>query len=379
MDTQKRKWYQKAWDLLLSKHRIKETEGEKEEEDVFPKHESRELEELERLVTIEPRPIPPEGFESDPYGELYPIYPNQHGSFWYHQADADTILYAPDYIAVETETTGLDVDNDKIIEIGAVRVHNGRIVDRFQTVVNPECIIPLEIYTLTGISPDEIKQAPGIEAAIEEFALFLDETLPVVGHNVIFDLDVLQLAYWKGVRSADIKFIDTLSLARDAWPDLPHYSLRALIDYFDLPPHKQTHRALNDATAVAHLYALARKTIKQNIDKSQQLAQRYAKPAKVVRLIESKAFYLDRYGNICESVKQPETAILYYERAVEIDPALFHAGERLAILYRKAGRYEDEIELCKRVAQAAGEINDQFHFEYFNHRIEYTSKRMKKK
>lgn len=331
---------------------------------------------IERLLIDTEFPVPPDGYEFDPYGELYEIYPEQHGSLDYYPADADIILFTPDYIVFDIETTGLYDYKDQIIEIGAIRVRNGQIVERFHSMVNPGCEIPRDITQLTGIASLDVSYAPDIKTVIREFARFIRETVPVVGHNVTFDLSFLQYAYYQCDIDANLKYIDTLQLARDAWPDLDNHKLNTLIQQFNLMPHGQTHRALDDVIATDRLYNLARRTIQSQLLSDPKIAQKYAKPGILTPLREPKSYYLTRRGKQCEQSNHVEEAIDYYSRALDLDPYQLRAAERIAILYRKEKRYEEEIAVCQAVIDAAKKQNNQFAIEKFQHRIEYTEKRI---
>ena len=90
------------------------------------------------------------------------------------------------YIALDLETTGLNPKQDKIIEIGAVRVENGQETGRFHTMLNPHRELEERITELTGIAWDMLKDAPDIGDILEEFLAFCGE-LPLLGHRIIFD------------------------------------------------------------------------------------------------------------------------------------------------------------------------------------------------
>src|SRR5574338_420006 len=96
-------------------------------------------------------------------------------------------------VAVDIETTGLEADRDAIIEIGAVRFNGRRIEDEFSTLINPGRHIPEFITNLTGIDDPMVRQAPRLKDVLEELEAFIRD-LPVVGHNVRFDVGFLQRA-----------------------------------------------------------------------------------------------------------------------------------------------------------------------------------------
>ena len=91
-----------------------------------------------------------------------------------------------DYVVIDLEMTGLCPKTDKIIEIGAVRVRDGNVVDTMETFVNPKCPIPQRVTELTGITDEMVKDAIEEDVAMEALLAFLGEDI-LVGQNVIFD------------------------------------------------------------------------------------------------------------------------------------------------------------------------------------------------
>ena len=91
-----------------------------------------------------------------------------------------------DYVCVDLETTGLDPKTDKIIEIGAVRIKNGEIADRFQSFVNPGRLLSEKVKELTGISDEDLYDAPSIEEVLPKFLKFAKEDC-LLGHSILFD------------------------------------------------------------------------------------------------------------------------------------------------------------------------------------------------
>jgi len=145
------------------------------------------------------------------------------------------------YVALDIETTGLDKDRDMIIEIGAVRFNERRVEDEWTTLVNPGRQIPDFITGLTGIDNAMVRQAPEIRDIAHELDAFTGD-LPVIGHNVRFDLGFLQKA---GILRYN-EVIDTYELAAVLMPSAPRYNLGSLGQQLGvlLPA---THRALDDA------------------------------------------------------------------------------------------------------------------------------------
>ena len=146
-------------------------------------------------------------------------------------------------VAVDIETTGLNLDEDVIIEIGAVKFNGRRVEDTWTTLVNPHRSIPRFITQLTGISNAMVRNAPNLTDVMDDFVRFVSD-VPVVGHNISFDLKFLQRA---GALQYNID-IDTYELAAVLMPTASRYNLSALAQQLGvlLPA---THRALDDARA----------------------------------------------------------------------------------------------------------------------------------
>lgn len=155
-----------------------------------------------------------------------------------------------DYIAVDVETTGLNPARDKLLEIGAVRVREGRACEQFETLVDAGIPVPPRIEELTGISDKMRRTGKKPEAAIREFLEFRG-SFPILGHNVSFDYGFLKQAAVNAGHTFETEALDTLKIARRVLPDLASRSLPALCEYYKIDPG-HSHRALFDALS-AHL------------------------------------------------------------------------------------------------------------------------------
>ncbi len=160
---------------------------------------------------------------------------------------------------IDTETTGLDPQNDRIIDIGAVRLDADlAVTDRFTTLVDPEVPIPLFVARLTGISDADVAGAPRIAEALAGLREFAgDATL--VGHNAAFDRDHLAAAARRsGTPPLASAWFDTLEAALLLFPELDRHALPILVEELGLS--WPAHRALPDAEATAAVLAhLARR------------------------------------------------------------------------------------------------------------------------
>lgn len=156
-----------------------------------------------------------------------------------------------DYICLDLETTGLNPKTDKIIEIGAVKVREGEIVDIFSTFVNPGRQLEERIIELTGICDCDLEGQRRIEEVLPEFLEFAEE-LPLLGHSVMFDYSFMKRAAVNQRLSFERKGIDTLKIARKYLAELPSRNLGVLCTHFGIS--FQAHRAFEDAKATHLLY-----------------------------------------------------------------------------------------------------------------------------
>ncbi len=164
-------------------------------------------------------------------------------------------------VAVDIETTGLILEEDAIIEIGAVKFSGRRVEDTWSTLVNPRKPISSFITQLTGITNGMVRNAPFLPEVIGELVAFVGDA-PVLGHNVSFDLSFLRQA---GVLKQNIE-IDTYELAAVLLPTASRYGLSALAQHLGilLPA---THRALDDARATHAVFvALLQKAYELPLD-----------------------------------------------------------------------------------------------------------------
>lgn len=156
------------------------------------------------------------------------------------------------FVVVDLETTGLVPKLDHIIEIAAVKVVKGEIVEEWHSLVNPGIFIPDEVTQYTGITNDMIQDAPSFSDLTGDYLNFLADGI-FVAHNVDFDRDFVNEHLMK--LEMDIMpnpYLCTIQLAKYVHPHLPKYNLGMLAESFgvELP---QAHRAIHDARATAQL------------------------------------------------------------------------------------------------------------------------------
>ncbi len=166
-----------------------------------------------------------------------------------------------EFVVFDIETTGLSAAKDAITEIGAVKIKNCEITERFQTFVNPERPIPPRITELTGITDDMVASAPTQQQAVEDFFQFASGAV-LVAHNAGFDTAFMKQAAKNFALDYDFPCIDTLELARCTVDGLKNYKLDTLTKHFKVSL-KNHHRAIDDATATGEVFLEMVKILKE--------------------------------------------------------------------------------------------------------------------
>lgn len=151
-------------------------------------------------------------------------------------------------VAVDLETTGLDPSYERIIEIGAVKFQGDEILEEWQSLVQPGCPIPFNVTQLTGITDEDVSDAPALSRVLPDLRHFIGDA-PILGHNVRFDLSFLQRA---GLHLSN-PGIDTYVLASVMYPAAPRYNLTALSTMLGVQ-EGNAHRALDDVFMTVALY-----------------------------------------------------------------------------------------------------------------------------
>ena len=157
-----------------------------------------------------------------------------------------------DFVVFDIETTGFSPVNNRIIEIGAVKVCGGEVVDRFSTFVNPQVPIPFEIEKLTSIRDDMVMDAPLIEEVLPRFLEFCRDCV-LVAHNANFDMSfIIENSRRQGL-STDYTFVDTVGIARVLLPNQSKHTLDAVAKSLNISLENH-HRAVDDAECTAWIF-----------------------------------------------------------------------------------------------------------------------------
>ena len=156
------------------------------------------------------------------------------------------------FVVFDLETTGFSAEVDRIIEIGAVKIKNGEIVDNISQYVNPKIPIPFRIEKLTGINDSMVMEAEPIEKILPEFLEFCGDAV-MVAHNAGFDTSfIINNAERLGIKY-DPTIMDTMLLAQFVIPNLHNYKLDTLCKHLAVSLENH-HRAVDDAQATAYIY-----------------------------------------------------------------------------------------------------------------------------
>lgn len=155
---------------------------------------------------------------------------------------------------IDFETTGISpACGDRATEVAIVLLQNGRVVDRFQSLMNAGVRVPSFITQLTGITNAMVASAPDAAQVMQDASRFVG-AVPLVAHNAAFDRKFWQAELTRAGEDAPQPFICTLLLSRRLYPQAPNHKLGSLVDYHLLPRTGQAHRALADAEMAAELF-----------------------------------------------------------------------------------------------------------------------------
>ena len=188
----------------------------------------------------------------------------------------DKVMLDETYVVFDFETTGFNAGGeDSIIEIGAVKIKDGNIIERYDELINPGRLLPDKIVELTNITDEMLKDKDNEEAAVKRFIEWFGD-LPMVAHNAKFDVSFLEMAY-KKYNLGEFKnpVIDTLELSRTLDTAYARHSLSALVKRYEVPWDEDAHhRGDYDAEGTALVFhKMLKKLSNRNIDKMSDLSK----------------------------------------------------------------------------------------------------------
>ena len=264
--------------------------------------------------------------------------------------------FSDTFVVFDLETTGLSAINNRIIEIGAVKVTDGKIVDRFSTFVNPKVPIPYEIENLTSINDEMVMDAPDIEELLPKFMEFSKDAV-MVAHNADFDMSFIEKNCERQGIPCNKTVLDTVALARALLPALNRFKLDTVAKALNISLGHH-HRAVDDAECTAEIFIkLAEMLHERGVDNLDQLNEMEHASEELIRKLPTyHAIMLAQndIGRVNLYKLVSDSHIKYYHRRPRIPKSEFmkyregillgsacEAGE----LYRAllAGRPEEEI------------------------------------
>ena len=160
--------------------------------------------------------------------------------------------FSDEMVVFDIETTGLSNRTCKIIEIGAVKIKDGQVIDKFNIFVDPECPIPEEITKLTSITDKDVAGAPKEREALELFFDFAGESM-LIAHNANFDIGFIRVAAERQGMPFNNSYLDTVGLSRYVNPELKNHKLDTIVEYYEIGEFHH-HRASDDAEVLALIF-----------------------------------------------------------------------------------------------------------------------------
>lgn len=227
-------------------------------------------------------------------------------------------------IVLDVETTGLDYTKERMVEFAAIRLENGKMKDRFETLINPEQHIRKSSIAIHGITEEDVKDAP-TEAEVMPLILDFIGDYPIVAHNAIFDYSFINEASirqtGKPITNARI---DSQMMFKEIYPDLESCGLESLMTKFNVE-FSTRHRAMADTEGLAKAYPELKKLYEkkyawqvQQLDNIDYLFERYLRIQQAVQVMQSemqdlKSVFRLHFEQGGESVHSPTGETLIYQ------------------------------------------------------------------
>lgn len=158
------------------------------------------------------------------------------------------------YVSLDIETTGLNPMRDKVIEVGAIKVINGEIVDTFSTLINPLVPIPYNITRITGLYDEDVNGEPVFNEIASDLYNFINGFI-ILGQNIKFDLSFLFEAFKEVGIEINNDYVDLLRISRKKSPNLSNHKLGTVANHLNVS-YLGAHRAINDAIITYKCYEI---------------------------------------------------------------------------------------------------------------------------
>lgn len=159
------------------------------------------------------------------------------------------------YVVFDIETTGLDVASDRIVELAAVKVVDGKVVEEFEQLINPGVYIPSNVIAIHGITNEMVETAHLTGVVLNQFMHFISDADFIIGHNAVrYDWPMIKHECNRHfVKIPDVRLKDSIFSARKRVRNLRSYSLKSLCSYFGII-NESAHRAMSDVYATYKVY-----------------------------------------------------------------------------------------------------------------------------
>ncbi|MGN0417732.1 3'-5' exonuclease [Anaerostipes faecalis] len=207
-----------------------------------------------------------------------------------------------EYVAFDLETTGLSPEKDQMIEIGAVKIRDSRIIGKYNCILYPEVSVSDFIIQLTGISREMLAKGISLKEGVEGFLEF-SEGFPVLGHNLMFDYSFMKIAAKSFSRSFERDGVDTLAVARKLLKQLKNKKLETLCEHYHYV-NEAAHRAYDDALATAVVFEQMKKEFpkEKEVFNPKQLQYRVKKERPITEKQKRYLKELMKYHTIRDTV-----------------------------------------------------------------------------
>lgn len=228
-----------------------------------------------------------------------------------------------EYVVFDIETTGFSPLNNKITEIGAVKIKNNQIVDSFSRLVNPEVKIPQKIIELTGITDDMVKDKDTIDKILPDFKDFIGDSV-LVAHNASFDMGFINKNFDDIKISISNSVLDTLQLSRELYPELKSHKLNKIAKHLGVKLDNH-HRAVDDSKATADILLSMILDLKEkNVEKLEEVNTVFNKS---INYKSQDSYHIVIYAKNKEGLKNlykivSESHINYFYRKPRIPKSL---------------------------------------------------------
>lgn len=188
------------------------------------------------------------------------------------------------FVAFDTETTGIDIEKDRVVEIGAIKFDRSGIISRMNVLINPGMPIPPDASKVNNITDEMLQDKPPMEAVIHDFLRFIKNSILVI-HNAKFDIGMMDSELKRlGASGITNKVVDTLVFAREVYPGLKTYALQKLAELFNINV-KDAHRAEDDARVCMDFFHLA---VQHFFEEDAAMLENYRKETEIAEYITSE-------------------------------------------------------------------------------------------